>query len=566
MRFAFNPFTDKLDITGIGPGVTSVDFLTGNSGGQVAADAGFNIFVLGDNASGIDTIGNLSPNTLTIFGLASSTTQVGTTRYASNAEAAAQTIGTAALTPSNITSLFSTSPLPSAQGGTGLSSPAAHQLIVTNGSSAYTPLGVASNGQIPIGSIGSNPVLAAITQGTGITVTNGPGTITIASTVTGGITAISGDSGTTSASTISLLATATVGSSVNFAASASQIVLNVTDANNNTFYGLGSGSATAINGSANSGFGNLALESLNGTAGSGSNNTACGYAALALCTTGNNNTAVGETALVGMVAGNENTAIGTASMASVTSGLNNTAVGNNTLNSATACSYNLVLGDNAGNSLLNNNNSNILIANAGVAADVNTLRIGTHGSGNAQVSKCFVAGINGNTLVSPNFVTIDTSTGQLGTVASSGVVETITGDSGGALSPTTGNFNILGRSGNKTSGSGSTLTVKSPPYADASSTTTSVLNTGEFVTGAFTRTLPASAGLADGDLFEYVCTSASQLTIQAVGAQQIRIGSAISSAAGTAKSNAIGDSISLRFRAADGFFYATSVVGTWTTA
>lgn len=180
MRFGFNPFTDRLDLVGTGPGVTSVDFLTGNSGGQVAADAAFNINVIGDNTSGINSIGNLAPNTLTIFGLPSSTTQIGTTRYATNAEAAAQSSGTVALTPSNITSFFSTNFLPSSQGGTGLSSPAAHQLIVTNGSSAYTPLGVAANGQIPIGSIASNPVLANITSSGGtITITNGPGSINI---------------------------------------------------------------------------------------------------------------------------------------------------------------------------------------------------------------------------------------------------------------------------------------------------------------------------------------------------------------------------------------------------
>lgn len=182
MRFQINPFTDKLDISGMGPGATSVDFLTGNSGGAVAADAGYNINVLGDNTSGINTIGNLAPNTLTIFGLASSTTQIGTTRYATNAEAAAQTIGTAALTPANVTSLFSTNYLPSSQGGTGLSSPAAHSLIVTNGSSPYTVLGIATNGQLPIGSVGGDPVLNTITAGTGVTVTNGPGTITIAAT------------------------------------------------------------------------------------------------------------------------------------------------------------------------------------------------------------------------------------------------------------------------------------------------------------------------------------------------------------------------------------------------
>ena len=149
------------------------------------------------------------------------------------------------------------------------------------------------------------------------------------------------------------------------------------------------------------------------------------------------------------------------------------------------------------------------------------------------------------------------------TLSTTGAGKTITGDSGGALSPTANNWNIFGLSGSKTSGSGSTLTVKSPPFSQVGASATSSLNTGEFVTAAVTRTLPASAGLADGDLFMYVCTTANALIIQSVTAQKIRIGSLISAAAGTATSTAIGDSVTLRFNATDGFFYAVSVVGTW---
>lgn len=149
------------------------------------------------------------------------------------------------------------------------------------------------------------------------------------------------------------------------------------------------------------------------------------------------------------------------------------------------------------------------------------------------------------------------------TLSTTGAGKTITGDSGGALSPTANNWNIFGLSGSKTSGSGSTLTVKSPPFSQVGASATSSLNTGEFVTAAVTRTLPASAGLADGDLFIYVCTTANALVIQSVTAQKIRIGSLISAAAGTATSTAIGDSVTLRFNATDGFFYAVSVIGTW---
>ncbi len=57
-----------------------------------------------------------------------------------------------------------------------------HAIQVGNASGSLTSLTAATNGQIPIGSTGVDPVIATITAGTGITVTNGAGSITIAST------------------------------------------------------------------------------------------------------------------------------------------------------------------------------------------------------------------------------------------------------------------------------------------------------------------------------------------------------------------------------------------------
>ena len=54
-----------------------------------------------------------------------------------------------------------------------------HSVILGNGSTVKA-LGVATNGQLPIGSTGADPVLAAISEGTGVTVTNGAGSISIA--------------------------------------------------------------------------------------------------------------------------------------------------------------------------------------------------------------------------------------------------------------------------------------------------------------------------------------------------------------------------------------------------
>lgn len=55
-----------------------------------------------------------------------------------------------------------------------------HSLLVGAATATITNLGVATNGQLPIGSTGADPVLATISAGTNATVTNGAGSITIA--------------------------------------------------------------------------------------------------------------------------------------------------------------------------------------------------------------------------------------------------------------------------------------------------------------------------------------------------------------------------------------------------
>lgn len=72
-----------------------------------------------------------------------------------------------------------------ASGGTGVSSPTAHTLPVAEGSSAFTFVGPLTNGQILIGSTGADPVPAALTAGTGITITNSAGGITISGSGSG---------------------------------------------------------------------------------------------------------------------------------------------------------------------------------------------------------------------------------------------------------------------------------------------------------------------------------------------------------------------------------------------
>ena len=73
-----------------------------------------------------------------------------------------------------------TGTLPVANGGTGATTLTSNSVVLGNGTSALTALGVASDGQLIIGRTGLSPVLATLTAGTNVTVTNGAGSISIA--------------------------------------------------------------------------------------------------------------------------------------------------------------------------------------------------------------------------------------------------------------------------------------------------------------------------------------------------------------------------------------------------
>jgi hypothetical protein len=188
--------------------------LTGNSGGPVPPDGSSNINILGTGPLSVQ--GDPGTNTLTI-------TDSGTlaTSYVEDTGSAAPTGGvlnvvggtgvttsgagntititagaevpttfvenTGSATPSvNTLNVVGTGSITTSGAGstitielTGLTD---HSLLVGSGTSTITSLGVATDGQLPIGSTGANPVLATLTAGAGITITNGAGSITIGST------------------------------------------------------------------------------------------------------------------------------------------------------------------------------------------------------------------------------------------------------------------------------------------------------------------------------------------------------------------------------------------------
>lgn len=72
-----------------------------------------------------------------------------------------------------------TGTLPVANGGSGAATLTDHGILLGSGTNAITPLAAATDGQIPIGSTGADPVLATISAGEAIDVTNAAGSITI---------------------------------------------------------------------------------------------------------------------------------------------------------------------------------------------------------------------------------------------------------------------------------------------------------------------------------------------------------------------------------------------------
>jgi hypothetical protein len=145
----------------------------------------------------------------------------------------------------------------------------------------------------------------------------------------------------------------------------------------------------------------------------GSFNTADGHNALFFNSTGIQNTATGSFALIFSTTGNDNTAIGYFALWNNTTGNSNTASGFNALRENTTGNSNIGLGNFAGSNLTTGDN-NIDIGNPGVAAEANTIRIGTVGTQTAT----YIAGIMGKTVPRGTPVSINAN-GQLGTVASS---------------------------------------------------------------------------------------------------------------------------------------------------
>lgn len=133
------------------------------------------------------------------------------------------------------------SPQPVVEGGTGAQSFTAHSILLGQNTSPVTALGAATNGQLPIGSTGADPVLSTLTEGTGISIANGAGSITV-SAAASVATTYDSDSGSATAAlnVLNILGSGAIATS----ASGNTVTISSTP-DVATTYDANSGSATA---------------------------------------------------------------------------------------------------------------------------------------------------------------------------------------------------------------------------------------------------------------------------------------------------------------------------------
>lgn len=355
--------------------------------------------------------------------------------------------------------------LPVGSGGTGVGSVTAHALVIGDGTNALNELAVGATGETIMGSTGADcgwtgspSFSGSVTAGTGLTVTTGNADISAGNLTLPTTSATAGNITINSVNALQMYGT-------------------------RNFFAAGAGNYTLTTSADNIGIGSTALDSLTlgdyniaiGTnAGTGlaeeSNCIAIGYncysqaagyggqniyigSNIASVSSNNRNTSrtvaigynamtkqsqnAGDAVYIGAncmtnVFGNHarNVFIGSSSGYNITgngypssnTAYENTVIGHAALGISTGYPQgNICIGCYAGYALTGNEKSNILIGNNGVAADANTIRIGTNGSGIREQNKSYFAGIYGVTPAGTLNVALIDSNHQLGSVASLGV-------------------------------------------------------------------------------------------------------------------------------------------------
>lgn len=280
-----------------------------------------------------------------------------------------------------------------------------------------------ANGEVLIGG-GAGPLWKTLTPGAGINVVNGPNSITISAPGAGG--------GSTTFNT-DLLGPAIVdtgeidilgGLNINTSGAGKVVTINLDtsialpDANaagDEGVYYLGGNNFMHNFGVAGTSYNTfLGEEAGNLTHASSVDSTGIGYQSLTSLTTGVANSALGSGSGKDLNTGSGNTIAGIDSLYLGTSAAVNSILGFLSFNGIVSGSHNLGLGYLSGSNCTGSDSSNIMLLNTGVTGDNNTIRIGTHGTGDGQQNKAYMAGIYGIAPGATNGVVLIDSNHKLG--------------------------------------------------------------------------------------------------------------------------------------------------------
>lgn len=148
-------------------------------------------------------------------------------------------------------------------------------------------------------------------------------------------------------------------------------------------------------------------------------------------------------------------------------------------------------------------------------------------------------------------------------------IQTLTGDSGGAVPPTANNINILGGAGVEVVGTPgtSTLTINVTTsgfeWSEETVSFSAVSGHGYFCNNALTVSLPSNVGLPIGSTVIIYVDTADPVIIQANGVDKIQVSSNISIPGGTATSTQQGNILELVYKPSDFTWHTISSMGTW---
>lgn len=274
--------------------------------------------------------------------------------------------------------------------------------VLSGNGTAITGSAVTQHGVVVAGASNALSTVAPSTSGNVLT---SNGTDWTSAPAGGGSVTIAGDTGSISGSSLTIFANTPAsgigfnaalssGASVAFINSSTTSTLQLSDVNFNIMLGYQAGVGTM----------------------SGSNNTAVGTGASPSISTGSSNVTIGAGSGAGLQTGSSNTFLGPQAGFITSSGSSNVIIGQSAYSPFSAGNNNILIGAGAGGFTASANNEICIGTPGGTLAGDGVIEIGQ----NTVHVACVIQGIAGVTVSNTEMVTIDTSTGQLGSQAISG--------------------------------------------------------------------------------------------------------------------------------------------------